>query len=56
MRVQLLAIGVRVAHALLAVHVGLIVGQEHVVVAGEQRFDERVEELAIAVREEPGSR
>src|SRR6516164_7583027 len=29
-------IGIRVAHALLAVHVGLIVGQEHVVVANEQ--------------------
>src|SRR5262245_7675127 len=47
-------IGVRVAHALLAVHIRLIIRQEHVVVAGKQRFDERVKEPTIAVREEPG--
>src|SRR5215471_5115323 len=34
-------IGVRVAHALLAVHVGLIVRQEHAVVAREQPLDQR---------------
>ena len=44
---------VRLAHALLAVHVGLVVREKHVVVAGEQRVHERAEELAIAVGEEP---
>src|SRR5262249_51637107 len=48
-------IGVRLAHALLALNVGLIVRQEHVVVAGEQRFDERVKQPAIAIREELGT-
>ena len=43
-------VAIRVAHALLAVDVGLVVGEQQVVVAREQRVDERAEELAIAVR------
>ena len=55
MRVQRPAIAIGVADALLAVDVGLIVGQQHVVVARQQRIDERAEQLAIAVGEEPAA-
>ena len=53
MRVQSRLIAIGVADALLAVDVGLIVGEQHVVVARQQRFDERPEQLAIAVRRTP---
>ena len=52
MRVQRRRSRPGVAHALLAVDVGLIVGQQHVVVVVEQRVDERLEQLAVAVGEE----
>ena len=37
------------AHALLTIHVGLVICQQHVVVAGQQRLDQRAKELAISV-------
>jgi hypothetical protein len=39
----------------LAIHIGLIVCEEHVVVSGEERIDQRLEEPAVVDREEPGS-
>ena len=38
-------------HALLAVHVRLVIGEEHVLVVCQQRIDQGPEHLAIAARE-----
>ena len=48
-RVQRAVSQVRLAHARLAVHVGPVVGQHHVLVVRQQRVHERPEQLAVAV-------
>ena len=52
MRVQFFLIAIRVAHFLLTIDIGLIVGEQHVVIAIEQRFHQWAKQLAVAVGEE----
>ena len=53
-RVQLCGSRYASAHPLLAVDVGLVVGEQQVFVAHQQRVHQRPEELAVAVRERAG--
>src|SRR4029453_19642315 len=49
------AIAIGLAEALLEFQIALEVGKEHVVVAREQRFDQRPKQLAVTLREVAGT-